>query len=399
MFSRAKSCPSREIRATTAPNTCESVQIDRKENRERTRVRSLHPRNSALNRSCFQKLTRTGLIDRASVAQESNMFKEQIESEEFFSLLEKLMGTPTAPFREHQVRELVVSEVSRWSHVSLKEDEWGNLLISYRHASAEENWIFCAHMDHPAFVDGEFLGSIRPEYLCSQNQTARYANGISMWDLPGFERRDGWIRGRACDDLVGCAVALATVFHHARNQTRCRVHALLTVAEEVGLYGAALACTGGLIPEKATLISLETSPALSESQFHSGCIVRVGDKRSIFSPSATRALIDAAIKRKIVYQRRLMDGGSCEGSIFYEAGHHTGAICVALGNPHNQGVDGKTAMEYVSESDVIEMLKLAIAASEITSVIPDRNIGSVEKIASRAAQELSVRGGRKNNPI
>jgi hypothetical protein len=59
-----------------------------------------------------------------------------------------------------------------------------------------------------------------------------------------------------------------------------------------------------------------------------------------------------------------MDGGSCEGTAFYEAGFNTGALCVALGNAHNQGVGQKTESEYVSTSDTIQMLRLAIAAAE-----------------------------------
>jgi len=292
------------------------------------------------------------------------MTEDQIESEEFFLLLEKLMRTPTAPFREHRVRALILSEVARRPRVSIKEDVWGNLLVSYLGGSYGHDCVFCAHMDHPGFVDGKFLGTMRPEYINGGNSVVDCGDGIGVWDLPAFEKSATWIRGLACDDLVGCGVALATVFHHARAESRCNAHALLTVAEEVGLLGAALACDAGTIPRGATVISVETSPALNMQQFHSGCIVRVGDRRSIFSPSVTRDLVDLAIGRNIIHRRQLMDGGSCEGTAFYEAGFNTGALCVALGNAHNQGVGQKTESEYVSTSDTIQMLRLAIAAAE-----------------------------------
>lgn len=336
-------------------------------------------------------LTLAGLAGLAFVIWESNMTDDQIESEEFFVLLEKLMRTPTAPFREQKVRETVTAEVAKVPKLSVRQDPWGNLLISHGGGNLNGGCVFCAHMDHPGFVDGAFLGSIRPEYLQKSNGVTQFDGGIGMWDLPAFERVDGWIRSRACDDLVGCGVALAAVFHHARTQSPYNVHALLTVAEEVGLFGAALACVGGLVPRDSTVISLETSPALSEAQFHAGCIVRVGDKQSIFSPSVTQSLLVAAGDCGIKHQRKLMDGGSCEGSIFWKAGYQTGALCVALGNAHNQGPAGKIAMEYVSEVDVIEMLRLAIATPSAISECHGGLLESVEKVAECARREFSIR--------
>jgi putative aminopeptidase FrvX len=291
------------------------------------------------------------------------MVESTIEPEEFFSLLEKLMNTPTAPFREHKIRNLVISEVARRPRVTVKEDQWGNLLVSYENSDHQGACVLSAHMDHPGFVDGEFLGSIASRYLNPDNRVAEYDTGIGVWDVPAFERCDLWIRGRACDDLVGCAVALATVFHHARAGSTCNVHALLTVAEEVGLFGAALACDAGTIPAGAVVLSLETSPALTEQQFHEGCIVRVGDRRSVFSPLVTKALVDLAALQGIKHQRRLMDGGTCEGTVYYDAGYQTGALCVALGYAHNQGPNHGIAMEYVSLTDTTAMLRLAIVAA------------------------------------
>jgi endoglucanase len=320
------------------------------------------------------------------------MIDNQIESEEFLSLLEKLMRTPTAPFREHRIRAVVFSEVARRPRVSIKEDVWGNVLVSYLGDASGNDCVFCAHMDHPGFVDGKFLGAMRPEYLDGGNSVVDCGDGIGVWDLPAFEKSDTWIRGRACDDLVGCSVALATVFHHARAESRCNAHALLTVAEEVGLLGAALACDAGTVPAGATVISVETSPALSVRQFHSGCIVRVGDRRSIFSPSVTRDLVNVATRQNIIHCRHLMDGGSCEGTAFCEAGFNTGALCVALGNAHNQGADQKAEMEYVSTLDTIQMLRLAIAAADSLSAPEKRGPSLLESRIESAKREFFCHG-------
>jgi putative aminopeptidase FrvX len=316
------------------------------------------------------------------------MIEDKIEPEEFFSLLEKLMNTPAAPFREHKVREVALSEIARRPGVAVKQDEWGNLLVSCENDPLGSHCVLCAHMDHPGFVDGKFLGSIHAGYLNAENRVIEHENGIGVWDLPAFEKCDQWIRGRACDDLVGCAVALATVFHHTRAGSKCNVHALLTVAEEVGLLGAALACDTEIIPAGSTVLSLETSPALSEKQFHSGCIVRVGDRRSVFDPLVTRALIDVAAEGNIKYQRCLMDGGSCEGTVFYDAGYQTGALCVALGYAHNQGPNHSVAMEYVSVPDTTAMLQLAIEASSSLAAAMARHPVQLKPMIEHAKKQI-----------
>ena len=315
-----------------------------------------------------------------------------IEAQEFFVLLEKLMRTPTAPFREDGIRNCVREAVARVSGVCLREDRWGNVLVSYESAPESEKITFCAHMDHPAFVDGEFLGSIDPRYHNPNNAITLHPNGIGTWNLIPFERVNGTIVGGACDDLIGCAVAVGTVLHHARERTRCSVHALLTIAEEVGLYGAALAVESGLLSRQATVISLETSPALNPTQFHAGCIVRVGDRKTVFTPEITERLTDMSVRCGIAHQVRLMDGGTCEATVFQRAGFRTGAICVALGNPHNQGPSLSCAPEYVSESDTLAMLALAVAFSE-DRVGPTSRRFSLEDLTKKAGEQWQMRRG------
>ncbi len=302
------------------------------------------------------------------------------------------MRTPTAPFREDGIRNFVREAVAKIPGVCLREDRWGNVLVSYETAPDAEKITFCAHMDHPAFVDGEFLGSINPGYHNPNNAITLHPNGIGTWNLIPFERVNGTIVGGACDDLIGCAVALGTVLHHARERTRSSVHALLTIAEEVGLYGAALAVQSGLLSQQATVISLETSPALDSTQFHAGCIVRVGDRKTVFTPEITERLTDTSVRCGIMHQVRLMDGGTCEATVFQRAGFRTGALCVALGNPHNQGPSLNCAPEYVSESDTLAMLELAIAFSVDRVGPPSRRL-SLEALAKKADEQWQMRRG------
>ena len=208
---------------------------------------------------------------------------------------------------------------------------------------------------------------------------------IDSWQADALHDPRTWVKPAA-------AVAVGTVLHHARERTRCSVHALLTIAEEVGLYGAALAVESGLLSRQATVISLETSPALNPTQFHAGCIVRAGDRKTVFTPEITERLTDMSVRCGIAHQVRLMDGGTCEATVFQRAGFRTGAICVALGNPHNQGPSLSCAPEYVSESDTLAMLALAVAFSE-DRVGPTSRRFSLEDLTKKAGEQWQMRRG------
>ncbi len=75
-----------------------------------------------------------------------------------------------------------------------------------------------------------------------------------------------------------------------------------------------------------------------------GVIVRVGDASSIFDPSLTYALTQAAKKRAekdptFKFQRKLMDGGTCEATPFCAHDFRASGLALPLGNYHNQAVD------------------------------------------------------------
>jgi endoglucanase len=62
--------------------------------------------------------------------------------------------------------------------------------------------------------------------------------------------------------------------------------------------------------------------------------------------------------RTFRHQRRLMDGGTCEGTAFCELGYQATGMCLALGNYHNRDEDRKCiASEYVSLSDWSNMVR------------------------------------------
>jgi endoglucanase len=142
---------------------------------------------------------------------------------------------------------------------------------------------------------------------------------------------------------------------------------LLTRAEEVGFVGAiAAVLRPTLLRRSDRVISIECSAEQPFARQDDGVILRVGDRMSIFDSDFMYFLNQQAkqfAKRdaSFKFQRALMPGGACEGSVFNAYGYTTGAACVPLGNYHNMNRQTKTlAAEYVDVNDWKNMVKLFV---------------------------------------
>jgi endoglucanase len=328
-------------------------------------------------------------------------------------LLRELLALPTAPFLEGEVLSYLETFCRRLPGVVLSRDPCGNLLARYRKGSPATGPVaFTAHMDHPGFAALEmragrklraaFRGWVEPEYfpdapvrfwtgqkwirgtVLEVTRTAKLprASGRKarpeevlitveqavapdspgMWDLPEPELRRGCVYARACDDLAGCAALAALLVRLARAQAEADVYCLFTRAEEVGFVGAIGAARAGTIPKDVPVVAIETSKALPHAPVGEGPILRVGDRVSVFSSGATAFCQRVAAglaerKRNFAFQRRLMDGGTCESTAYSVYGYETTGICVALGNYHNMDTRRRRiASEYVSLRDWMRMV-------------------------------------------
>ncbi len=322
--------------------------------------------------------------------------------------LKDLLTLPTASFVEHIVLEYLRTACEKLDHVTLKSDKWGNLLARYRHHPPKRPpLVFTAHCDHPGFVAtkmrdrhtllADFRGWVEPEYFANEKvrfwsggkwvrgqvreitreaklyrmigRTARpeevavrvtapvEPNAPGMWDLPDPRLKGDLVHARGCDDLAGVASMMALLQRLAKKQAAADVYCLFTRAEEVGFVGAIGAARDRTIPIKSPVIAIETSKALPNAPIGEGPILRVGDKSSIFDPRVTafmdRVAKDLAARRKTFkYQRKLMDGGTCESTAYCAYGYLATGVCVALGNYHNMDTKRKRiASEYISLSD------------------------------------------------
>lgn len=195
----------------------------------------------------------------------------------------------------------------------------------------------------------------------------------------GFRfRAPVWKKGsvlytKAADDLVGSfAISELAVqwFKKNRKSTNPPFIGILTRAEEVGCIGLlGHLKLGWLTKSRRPLvaISLETSRTLPGAHVGKGPVVRLGDRSTVFHSASLKVFSDIAnqvLPRK--HQKRVMDGGTCEGSVTTALGIPTVGISVPLGNYHNQGFEGGPdclkkmgpAPEFVHLKDVEGMITL-----------------------------------------
>jgi endoglucanase len=287
-----------------------------------------------------------------------------METDSLLALIRSVLAQPTAPFNEEAVRAEILMQLAQCPHVHTTQDEFGNVIAQYQRGTATPRYAFAAHMDHPGFVGGEFLGGVPEEYRAKKPPTRDFG-AFAMWDLPAFEVKDGRIHSRACDDLVGCAAILALFHELEAIGAEASVLGLFTRAEEVGFVGAIKLAQTGRMDRAVTVVSLECSSERSPGagKMGEGVIIRVGDKTSIFDDAATRALTSLAAENKLPHQRCLMSGGTCEATAYQLYGYRCAAMCVALGNYHNCGPETTIAPEFVSIVDVEGLVRLLVAAS------------------------------------
>lgn len=220
---------------------------------------------------------------------------------------------------------------------------------------------------------------------------------VATWLLdPAEVDAQGVLHTPACDDLAALAAALAAmddlVAARRGGEQIGDVRLLFTRAEEVGFVGAIAACKHQTMPRGSRIIALENSRAFSESPVGGGPIVRVGDRLSVFTPWLTGACAQRAEEifggpsapvasqragshNSRAWQRKLMAGGACEASVFYNAGYEATCVCLPLGNYHNMAdldnVQAGTnttaptiAREFIGVDDYHGLVDLLVACGQ-----------------------------------
>lgn len=301
-------------------------------------------------------------------------------------LLERLLSLPTAPFHERFVSAFLCEEL-KGAGCDFRLDSCGNISASYGKESAP--FACVAHMDHPGFeiveaargdAEAAWYGGVGPDYfrgskvvVYEQSSGAVRARGtvaeisrdpqgrveklalrlrgdvargdFGTWDLPPFRRRGKLIYTKGADDLVGCAVILTALKALKEKGIVRGIQGIFTRAEEQGFVGTLGMIQSGFLSPSTRIISVETSKAVSGIVLGKGPVIRLGDRTSMFHHQMVLFMDHVAREvqkkdRSFGYQRRVMDGGTCEATPYQLNGYVTGGLAVPLRNYHNQGRKG-----------------------------------------------------------
>lgn len=335
--------------------------------------------------------------------------------------LTELTNLPTAAGMEDQVVSWVRRWVGRRKDLKLTVDSGGNLVITQKGRKRLPPILAVAHMDHPAFViqsvEGddsarfEFRGGVDAEYFLDarvgvvsrRGGTGRVVafdpvtstgtlmirgdvrvGDIAMWSMRKPRQRTDIHAAPACDDLAGCAAALAAL-DEVRGSGRLKhFGVMLTRGEEMGFLGAIHAAKHRTIPIESRILSIETSPALPAARLGHGAIIRTGDRLTVFDSDLTNRISRAAEVAGVRHQRSLMDGGGCEATVFGAFGYQAAGLCMALRHHHNRGhmdepdqglKDAVPKYEEISLSDfhgLVELLVVAASAVDVDDSLRSR---------------------------
>jgi len=178
---------------------------------------------------------------------------------------------------------------------------------------------------------------------------------------------------------------------------------LFTRAEEIGFVGAMAACKLGTIPKKCVVVAVENSSELVNAKMGDGPILRVGDKATTFTSAATafcNAVASDLAKRtrRFKYQRRLMDGGTCESTAYCALGLEATGVCLALGNYHNLNKrTGRIAGEFIDVEDFVNLATWFVALVATARTYTGRDVeleGRLDGIQREYAALLKRTAGR-----
>ncbi|GMU24619.1 MAG: hypothetical protein AMXMBFR13_46930 [Phycisphaerae bacterium] len=333
-------------------------------------------------------------------------------------ILLELLAVPTSPFNEQYVAGYIRRWVDGRRGLALAADVFGNLIVRLRRGrTARRPLVFSAHMDHPGFeaegmvrsrLRAIWRGGVAPEYFrqapvrfYSENRWVRGTvvstrvrkdergrrrvssamievdrpvapGSIGMWDFPDPVIRGQRVHARACDDIAGLAAVLSAFDRLWDGRGAVDIYATFTRAEEVGFAGAIALSRNGLLPRGARIVAVEISSEIPGVNMGAGPILRVGDRTAIFTPGLTafcrHVAEDLANQdRTFTFQRKLMDGGTCESAAFCEYGLEATGLCLALGNYHNMDVQRRRlAPEYIDLNDYEKLVQwfAALATSK-----------------------------------
>ncbi len=281
--------------------------------------------------------------------------------------------------------------------VTLQSDRMGNLVAHLKGPEGAPRVMLCAHMDEDGFMITEIdedgflrfdnLGGIDPRVLCGRNvligdeehrvkgviaakgihmQSAKERKAIpeqdelyidigakdaddaarlvslgdfGVFDTPfsTFGKENGYLRGKALDDRLGCALLIEVLRLVASEKLPLDLYFCFTVREEIGRSGAAVTASR-LSPDFAIVLETTAIADLPSTPDHKrvasvgeGGVLSLLDRSTIYD----RALVDLALAtanaENIPVQVKKYVSGGNDAAHIQRCG--TGTRCLALSAP------------------------------------------------------------------
>ncbi len=160
-----------------------------------------------------------------------------------------------------------------------------------------------------------------------------------VFDDTIVEFGDGFIKAKAIDDRLGCAVMLEMI----ESDLACDTYFAFTTQEEVGLRGATVAAYSVnpdicLVLEGTTAADLpETKPEKEVCTLSGGLVIPFMDRGAIYNRNLHKAVTNLADKMGIKWQPKRYIAGGTDGAAIQKSrnGVATVAIACAVRNLHS----------------------------------------------------------------
>ncbi len=294
---------------------------------------------------------------------------------------------------EYEVTDAIRAELAGLP-VSLHTDRMGNLVAHLQGGENAPRVMLCAHTDEVGFMITEIdedgflrfdnVGGIDRRVLCGRNvligdETRRVrgviaAKGIHMqsaderkkipeqdalyidigardraeaeetvslgdlgvFDTPfaTFGENGAYIKGKALDDRMGCALLIEVLRAVADKQLPLDLYFSFTVREEIGKSGAAVTANRicpdhAIILETTAIADLPETPAAKRvAQVGEGGVLSLMDRSTIYDRALVERALALAEKNKIPVQVKKYVSGGNDAAHIQRCG--TGTRCLAL---------------------------------------------------------------------
>lgn len=304
-----------------------------------------------------------------------------------FDLIEKLCSVTGISGREEDVRNFIINEIKEYADYSV--DALGNLLVLKKgHLRSRKKVMFAAHMDEVGMIvtyitdDGflkfstvggvdtrVFLGrsvlvgddkisgvvGLKPIHMLSKAEQLNMPTKDELYiDIGASSKEeamskvhlgdsvcfnsdivcfgDGFLKGRALDDRVGCAIMIDMI----KSELLYDTYFAFTVQEEVGTRGAAAAAFS-IAPDYAVVLETTTAADIpgvdgqkKVCKLGDGAVVGFMDNGTIYDRELYNLAFKLGERYGIKVQTKTMVAGGNDARAIHKSGNGVKTIAMSL---------------------------------------------------------------------